>query len=122
MQSNSFVILVVIGAAITGAWMERDALKKYWDSHVNPQPQATQTTIYTWKDSEGIIHYSTHADDKHAKEMVVDTNKITPLEPLPPSKNTKKEKDQSFVMDIRDENERTRKIIQAAKDKQIMGE
>lgn len=120
MQSNNFVILVVMGAAIAGAWMERDALKKYWDSHVNPQPQASQTTIYTWKDSEGIIHYSTHADDKHAKEMVVDTSKITRLEPLP--KPIDKKKDQSFVMDIREETERTRKVIQAAKDKQTMGE
>ncbi|MBH1971570.1 MAG: DUF4124 domain-containing protein [Moraxellaceae bacterium] len=122
MQSNSLVIVVVMSAIIGGAWMERDALKKYWDNHVNPPSQASQTTLYTWKDSEGTIHFSSHADDKHAKEVVVDTNKITPIESPPPSKKLEKEKNQSFVMDIRDENERTRKIIQAAKDKQTMPE
>jgi hypothetical protein len=122
MQTNSLVMLIVVSAAVGGAWTERESLKKYWDAHVNPPEQAPPTTVYMWKDSEGTVHYSSHADDKHAKEMVVDTSKITRLEPLPPSKNTKKEKDQSFVMDIRDENERTRKIIQAAKDKQTMPE
>lgn len=122
MQSNNLVIFVVMSAIIGGAWMERDTLKKYWDSYVNPPSQASQTTVYTWKDSEGTVHYSSHADDKHATETIVDTRKISRLEPLPPSRNTEKKKDQSFVMDIRDENERTRKIIQAAKDKKVMGE
>ena len=122
MQSNNLVIFVVMSAIIGGAWMERDTLKKYWDSYVNPPSQASQTTVYTWKDSEGTVHYSSHADDKHAKETIVDTRKISRLEPLPPSRNTEKKKDQSFVMDIRDENERTRKIIHAAKDKKVMGE
>jgi hypothetical protein len=120
MQSNSLVMLIVVGAVIGGAWTERETLKKYWDAHVNPPVQAPPTTVYMWKDGEGTVHYSSHADDKHAKEMVVDTRKITRLEPLP--KPIDKKKDQSFVMDIRDENERTRKIIQAAKDKQTMPE
>ena len=85
MQSNNLVIFVVMSAIIGGAWMERDTLKKYWDSYVNPPSQASQTTVYTWKDSEGTVHYSSHADDKHAKETIVDTRKISRLEPLPPS-------------------------------------
>ena len=121
MQTNSLVMLIVVGAAVGGAWTERESLKKYWDARVNPPVQAPPTTVYMWKDSEGTVHYSSHADDKHAKEMVVDTRKITRLEPLP-EKQIDKKKDQSFVMDLHDENERTRKIIQAAKEKQIMGE
>ena len=121
MQTNSLVMLVVVGVVVGGAWTERETLKKHWDAYVNPPVQAPPTTVYMWKDSEGTVHYSGHADDKHAKKTVVDTSKITRLEPLP-EKQVDKKKDQSFVMDIRDENERTRKIIQAAKDKQVMGE
>ena len=40
MQSNNLVIFVVMSAIIGGAWMERDTLKKYWDSYVNPPSQA----------------------------------------------------------------------------------
>mgnify|MGYP000272943776 CR=1 FL=1 len=122
MQTNSLALIIVV-VAIGGAWTERETIKKYWQTQFQQSSEkSSQTTVYTWKDSEGTVHYSKNADDKQAKETIIDTRKISRLEPLPVAKKAEKEKNQSFVMDIRDENERTRKIMQAAKDKQMMGE
>ena len=91
MQTNSLVLIIIV-VLVGGAWMEREKVKKYWQAQFHPQTETPQTTVYTWKDSEGTIHYASHADDKKAKEMVVDTSKISRLEPLPPPKKRKKSK------------------------------
>lgn len=121
MQTHSLV-LIIVAIAMGGAWMERETVKKYWQKQFNPQMESTQTTVYTWKDSEGTMHYSNNADDKKAKEMVIDTRKISRLEPLPPPKEAAKEKDKLLIMEMREELIRNRDKMQKAKEKQIMGE
>jgi hypothetical protein len=121
MQTNSLVLIIIV-VLVGGAWMEREKVKKYWQAQFHPQTETPQTTVYTWKDSEGTIHYASHADDKKAKEMVVDTRKISRLEPLPPPKETKKEQDKLLIMEMREELIRNRDKMQKAKEKQIMDE
>jgi hypothetical protein len=105
-----------------GAWMERETVKKYWQTHVHPQEESSQTIVYTWKDSDGTVHYSSSADDKKAKEMVVDTRKISRLEPLPPPKKSEKEEDKLLIMEMREELVRNRRKMNDAKEKQTMDE
>ena len=121
MQTNS-VVLIIIAVVMAGAWMERETVKKYWQTKFHPQEKSSQTIVYTWKDSDGTIHYSNSADDKKAKELIVDTSKISRLEPLPPPKEAEKENDKLLIMEMREELIRNRDKMQKAKEKQIMDE
>lgn len=123
MQTNSLVLIIVV-AVIGGAWTERETIKKHWQEQFQPQSseKSSQTTVYTWKDSEGTVHYSKNADDKKAKETVIDTRKISRLEPLPVPKQAEKKEDKLLIMEMREELIRNRDKMQAAKEKQIMGE
>jgi hypothetical protein len=121
MQTNNLV-LIIIAVVMGGAWMERETVKKYWQKQFHPQAESSQVTVYTWKDSDGTIHYSNSADDKKAKELIVDTSKISRLEPLPPPKEAAKEKDKLLILEMREELIRNRDKMQAAKEKQIMDE
>lgn len=122
MQINGVIIIVIV-AALAGAWLERDTLKKHWQQQFpSQQIEASQTQVYSWKDSDGTMHYSSHADDKRAKEMTVDTARITRLEPLPPKKDAAKEQGKLMIMEMREELERNRDKMQQAREKQVMNE
>ncbi len=121
MQINSVVIIAIV-AAVGGAWMERETLKKYWQQQFPSQIEATQTQIYSWKDSDGTMHYSSHADDKRAKEMTIDTARISRLEPLPAKKEETKKEAKLMIMEMREGLERNRNKMQQAREKQVMGE
>lgn len=123
MQINNLA-LIIIAVVGGGAWMERETIKKHWQHHFDPQSQkeSLQASVYTWKDDDGTVHYSNHADSKKAKETIIDTRKISRLEPLPPPKETKKEQDKLLIMEMREELIRNRDKMQQAKEKQILGE
>jgi hypothetical protein len=126
MRVSSLVILVILGAAAS-AWTERQTLMKYWHAHMDEPQQASVTSVYTWKDSDGTVHFSSHADDKKAKEMVVDTRHITRLDPIAPkedkdNKDNKEQKAQLLLNKVREEMEQKRQQMQEAKEKKIMGE
>ena len=121
MQSNSLV-LIIVAVVVGGAWMERETVKKFWQTSFQHQEQSSQTIVYTWKDSDGTVHYSSSVDDKKAKEMVVDTRKISPLEPLPSPKKSEKEEGKLLIMEMREELVRNRDKMHKAKEQQVMGE
>ncbi len=121
MQINGVVIIVIV-AVMGGTWLERETVKKYWQQQFPSQTATTQTQVYAWKDSDGTVHYSSHADDKRAKEMTVDTARITRLEPLPPKKDETKEKGKLMIVEVREEMERNRDKMQQARERQVMAE
>lgn len=119
-MNKQIVTILLIGAVFWG-WTERVVIKAQWQKYTQQQiPEATQTTVYTWKDSQGTVHYSTSPDHKNAKQTVIDTAKITRLEPLPEPKEDKKSQDKLLILEVREELERNRDIIQAEKERRIM--
>ena len=76
-MNTLMVSVMVIGGL---AWFQQDKLKTQWQKlSPPPAPVATQTTVYTWKDKDGTVHYSNTPDNHSAKQTTVDTRKISRL-------------------------------------------
>lgn len=80
------MIVVALAASAYAGWEERARLQGWWQAWHAPHstPAPTRTTVYGWKDKDGVMHYSSTPDPQHkTRAYVIDTGKITPLEPLP---------------------------------------
>lgn len=118
---NKQIVTILLMGAVFWGWTERAALKAQWQKYTQQQAsEATQTTVYTWKDSQGTVHYSARPEHKNAKQTVIDTAKINRLEPLPEPKETKNSQDKLLLLEVREELERNRDIMQAEKERRIM--
>ncbi len=119
-QKIVVVLLLIVGMA----WMEQDWLKTQWQKYTQKSivPQSTQSTLYTWKDKDGTVHFSATPDHKDAKQTMVDTGKISRLEPIPePSKQEPtKQEDKLLLLQMREELEHNRNVMQAEKERRIM--
>lgn len=116
--------IVVILLLIAGvAWMEQDWLKTQWQKYTSKinAPQNTQNNLYTWKDEDGTVHFSATPDNKNAKLTTVDTSKISRLEPLPAEQKQQEPKqDKLLLLQMREELEHNRNVMQAEKERRIM--
>lgn len=116
---NILLISVVVVGAL--AWTNQDKLKEQWQKmRPTSAPVASQTTVYTWKDKDGTIHYSNTPDSQKASTTMVDTGKISRLEPLPQSKQTTKQEDKLLLEKVREDMIKTRDKMQEAREKQMM--
>lgn len=79
-----FMWMLVVSLAV--AWWYRDDLKQRWAG-----AEATKTRLYQWKNSEGNTSYSDRAESTGAGVVVVDTSRITPLEPVQPQSEVSRE-------------------------------
>jgi hypothetical protein len=113
----SVIAVVVMGGL---AWWQQDTLKQHWQKlRPSSAPVATQTTVYTWTDKNGTVHYSNTPDNKNAKTSTVDTGKISRLEPLP-QKETNKQENKLLLEEVREEMIQNRNKMQDAREKQLM--
>lgn len=118
-QKTNLLITMVIIVGL--AWWQEDKLKQQWHKlYPTSAPVATQTTVYTWKDKDGTIHYSNTPDHQQATATMVDTNKINRLEPLPVKEQPKQDK--LLIMEMREELARNRDKMQAAREQQMMND
>lgn len=118
-MSSKIVVIMLVGAAIF-AWTEQDALKKQWQKYFKSQPSAAQTDVYTWKDEDGTIHFSSTPDNKNAKLSTIDTSKITRLEPLPEPPKKEAKEDKLLLIKMREELEANRNKMQEEKERRVM--
>ena len=115
---------LLIGGMATGAWMERESLLRLWRGYVQP-PVATKTTVYSWQDKNGVWHYSSTKDDKHAQQVEVDTGKITRIKPPPPAPPKVKPTDIPNPLDIkaiRQDMIIKQRQMQEARERQVLDE
>ena len=106
------------------AWWQKDQLTAQWQkfhSSSTPVPVATQTTVYTWKDKEGTVHYSNTPNSHAAKTTIVDTSKISRLEPLPQKQEAPKE-EKLLLHEVREDMIQNRNKMQETREKQMMQE
>ena len=118
-QKIVVVLLLIVGMA----WMEQDWFKTQWQKYTQKSivPQSTQSTLYTWKDKDGTVHFSATPDNKNAKLTTVDTSKISRLEPLPAEQKQQEPKqDKLLLLQMREELEHNRNVMQAEKERRIM--
>ena len=118
-MSSKIVVIVLAGVAI-GAWIQQDVLKKQWQKYVKNEPSTTQTELYTWKDADGTVHFSATPDHKNATLSMIDTRKITRLEPLPEPKKVQAKDDKLLLLKMRDELEANRNKMQEEKERRVM--
>ena len=112
---NTLMVSVVIIGGL--AWFQQDTLKAQWHKlYPSPAPVATQTTVYTWKDKDGTVHYSNTPDDPKATVKVIDTARTTPLEPIP-EKPAPKADNKLLLTKVREELQQSRN--QMHKEKEI---
>ena len=111
------------------AWWQKDQLTAQWQkfhSSSTPVPVATQTTVYTWKDKEGTVHYSNTPNSHAAKTTIVDTSKISRLEPLPQKQENQKEEpkqsEKLLLTEVREDMIQKRNQMQEAREKQLQQE
>ena len=115
---NTLMVSVVIIGGL--AWFQQDTLKAQWQKlYPPPAPVATQTTVYTWKDKDGTVHYSNTPDHQSATQTIIDTKKIARLEPIP-EKQPDTPKDKLLITEVKEKMIQTRNKMQEAKEKQIM--
>ena len=122
------VIMSIVGV-LGVLWWQKDPLIAQWQKfHSAPTsaPVATQTTVYTWKDKKGITYYSKTPDNDAAKKTIVDTSKISRLEPLPEKQKGEKvepqKKEKLLLTEVREDMTQKRNQMQEAREKQLMQE
>lgn len=121
MANNINVALISVMIVGALAWTNQDKLKEQWQKlRPTSTPVATQTTVYTWKDKDGTIHYSNTPDSQKASTTMVDTGKISRLEPLPEPKKAAKHDDKLVLEKVREDMIKTRDKMQEAREKQMM--
>jgi hypothetical protein len=115
---------IVVGMLVIAglAWWQQDNLKKQWQNlHQTPKPVATKTAIYTWKDKDETVHYSTMPEHKNATQIIIDTGKISRLEPLPQKQEVPKE-EKLLLQEVREDMIQNRNKILKAREKHIVQE
>lgn len=115
---------IVVGMLVIAglAWWQQDNLKKQWQKmQTTPAPIATKTEVYTWKDKDGTVHYSTTPEHKNATQTIVDTGKISRLEPLPQKQDAPKQ-EKLLLHEVREEMIQNRNKMQETREKQMMQE
>lgn len=94
---------IVVGMLVIAglAWWQQDNLKKQWQKmQTTPAPIATKTEVYTWKDKDGTVHYSTTPEHKNATQTRTERHR----------KRRNRLKPDNTDRDLRFESERDREI------------
>lgn len=73
-------IIALMAVMLVLGWLMRDELRR----RLSP-PEQTRERVYTWTDRQGNVHYGDRAGSPQGQTVVVDTSRISRLEPLPPN-------------------------------------
>lgn len=116
------LLLLVVAVPACAAYHYRDYLRGRWEATTAGSAINPNTVVYAWTDEKGTVHYDESASaSKKGKAIVIDTSRITRLEPLKEPPKADKPAGSQMLRDMRREMQEDQQKMRDNMIEQAMG-